>query len=721
MILRKKNVTTIQYILVADGSPIIAPFLPPNAFNNEVIDFVRRCPMDLLQFSSSLNFLEFCIRNNWYCGYDFTVFNADDYSTIKEILDSSKQIQFFFLNGNSKTHEKIFEDLQNDNPINRFFNFYNCVEPIIQGKNIIASADHFLSTIINQQNELFEYLKVTNLDISLSVSLDFKGFNEFDYFVPTRNNYFLVNNIIGNFHGSYKTDNKEAEIQKAKVEGEVANEKKHIFDRQLRFIKQINNLDFFFRLTYEKSLIKLASGIEAYLPPLIVVLPFHNPDLKELYSEKEIISFLQVEQTENYVNVVSLKSDLQRPMAFAGMRIIKNRVGYLDDVSFLHSSFSFSPVVRLPIKGKSIYRELSFFNPRLFPKIPDRKKIKKTIYDFGKKLKESTISKELEKLIKNRNGQIVAISDLPIEWTLIEDVPLSFTHDVCRLPETSLHGLMSFFANNHAFEYSIPADIVKRTLVVLGTDEDAFKVWHESTFELSEKLGFRVVKCNSLTDLKQSIEDFKPDLLIFDCHGDYDPVTRSTYLFIGQEKLDGDYVVKNEIYAPMIFLSACGTAPTYGTMNPIANAFFEAGSISVTSTYMPISVNSGSLLYLRLLGKLDYASQNAIHKNWLEFVSHVIRSSSINDAYLLALKKQPSLIYFNSNVKSLTESLQFTKRRKLYYNMDKEISSLTNDDRKYYSEVIPEYLMYSNMGRGDLILFECWKEEFSKKTTTNIS
>jgi len=719
MKLRRKSNTTIEYILVANGSPIISPILPPDAFDNDVIDFLKRCPLDLCQVIDSLDFLESYLRNLYSYAYDFHVFNIKDYDVVKEQISLSKQIQVFFLDGKSQSHLNLYNELNEHERECRFFYFYNETPKDLNHINVLNSPTSFIEILIKNQERILEFLQIKGINISPSVAIEYKDFNEFYAFIPTRLNYFLLNRVIGNFNSKSNHIDEEEIVAKQAVESRKANLNKHSFERQNQFIKQIKKVDFFCNISYQEKILKQVSGIEPILAPLIVVLPFHNPDLKDIYGDKEITSLLQVEQTENYINLVESRANPK--MVLAGMDIQRQRIKYLDDVSFLHSSFNFSPVVRLPMKGKSIYRELSFFRPQFFPNISiskNRRKLKKTITKFGDALQKSTLSSELQKVLQKRNGQIVAISDLPIEWTLVDGIPLSFTHDICRLPETSLHGLMSFYTSNQTFEYSIPTDIIKKTLVVLGTQEEAFKRWHKNVYDLSKREGFYVEACNTLTELKDIVKRIKPDFLIFDCHGGYDKETRSSFLHIGNDILTGEYIVKNDISAPIVFLSACGTAPTYGTNNPIANAFFQAGAISVTSTYLPISVDKGSILYLRILNKLSYAAGRTIHKNWLEFICHLIRTSSINDAYSLVLDKKEnidSIDFFNSNVHALTESLVFSKRRKLYLEMDKKLMNLTNSARQYYSEIIPEYLLYSNLGRGDLLLFDKWKNEHIDK------
>jgi len=711
MRIKSQSPTTIKYILIGNGSDMIAPFIPPEDIDNEVINFLMRSPIDLFQLYNPLQFFTLCISNELSLGYNFNVLFEKDFEKYQNIFKNKKQIQLFFLDGTKKAHINVYKNLKPNKQF-RFFYFYKS-PPELHDGDIVNNADEFVQKLIHAQKEIIRTFQITHYKNDTSVRLEFKDFNKFNYFTPTKNNYFLIERIIGNFGVAYNSEN---EIIKEKSSEALSHP--HSFHRQNHFIDQIKKIDNFISLHYAENIIKPVMGTEPILAPLIYISPFHNPDIKKNYGKNTLMNSFQIEQDKNYLHHHKVKDTANHlgEDQKAGMQLQIERVKYLDDIGFLHSSFRFSPIIRVPMKGKSIYRELSFFKPESFNIFNNKRirtKLKKTIIKFGKKLQEETISDEIKKLIKKRNGQIVAISDLPIEWLIIDNIPLAFTHDICRLPETSLHGLMSLYASNQRFEYSIPSNIIKRTLVILGTHEPEFKMWHTEVHNLSKNLSFKVVACNNLLDVKNAIHKHKPEFIIFDTHGGYDKETNSSFLYIGDEKLDGDYIVKNNISAPLIFLSACGTAPTYGTIHPIANAFFEAGSLSVTSTYLPITVNSGSLLYYRILYKLANAADKPLHKNWLEFVCHVSRSSAISDAFLIAYSKNKK---GNTNeiksfhAETLMETLYFHKRRKLYHELDKKLSQLTENNRLHFSLTIPEYLLYTHMGRSDLILFDSWKK-----------
>jgi len=715
MEIRRKNITAISYIQVSDYSEFNNSFLPPVEFNNEVIEFLKMVPVDLLQLSDSLEFLELCNRTLNQNSIDFSFFYTHSSTSLIDLLKTTSQLTLVFLDFSSEIHKSIFSEFKNSEKI--YFHFRNLNNFDLYANNTVLNHQDFVKLLIERQDSILKVLQLNSFKINPSVNLIYKDFNPFFYFIPTRNNYFLLNRIIGNF--AVSSDESIQEINKKnEEEAQKARKNQNSFERQHSYLSQINNIDFFQTISLKKGLIKLVTNIEPKMSPLILILPFNNPDIKGLYKNDDIIDLIQTEQTENYISNVTTKKRLS--MAIAGSHIVKERIAFLDNVSFLHSSFAFSPVLRLPIQGKSIYRELSFFRSLSFSSLSNplnRKKLRRSILQFGNKLSKKVLSPNLQDVIKKRDGQIVAITDLPIEWLTINNIPLIFTHDVCRLPETSLHGLMSIHAINKTFRFSITTDTITKTLVILGNDEDSFKFWHDRVYESSIKNGFAVRQCLSLKEVKHVIHTLKPEILIFDCHGGVDDESKTTFLKIGNEVLDGKFVIENEIYAPIVFISACGTAPTYGTYNIIANAFFEAGCLSVTSTYIPIAIDSGSFLYLRILEKLPFAIKQVIHKNWLEFICHIIRTSTLSETYLNIQKKYKISTdeFVKSNSKALLDSLVFSERRRLYSELDEHIQKLTSDKKLHYSETIPEFLLYSNLGRADLILFKDWEIAYTKK------
>jgi hypothetical protein len=460
------------------------------------------------------------------------------------------------------------------------------------------------------------------------------------------------------------------------------------------------------------------------LPILVLSFPFYNPtiygltkDNAKTKKEKIYSKVLSIEQSTDYLNYFEANSDEEKMLAEIALRTILNpKLKLLDGIAFLQASFNFSPTMRFPIIGKSIYRELSFFNPKnnFFSTSKSRKNKLQSIIKFGAKLSKLTIAKETKEYLGNRDGQILTISDLPIELLCLDSVPISFTHDVCRIHESNYQGTLNNYSANNRIQYSVNEDTLKNTLVILSADanendDHEFKASYETVKSSSKRLNFKYEYCRTISEISSAVEKHNPEILIFDCHGDIDEEKKTSYLVINGERLYGDDIVKHKIFAPIVFLSCCNSNPNYGYIHKIQDAFFQAGALTVTGTFLPISIQRGTIYYLRLLNLLNVEFNSKIHYNWLSFISQIIRSSILHEAYLksnIKLNREMTTEEKENLSQLLLQTHQFGKRRGIFQNlMDKGIK-LSDDLNITIEDTESEFLMYSHYGRPDLILLE---------------
>jgi hypothetical protein len=696
---RYKQMGDIQYTIVAERPNVLPSFMPPIDFHDsEVIEFLRKCPISLIQLIEPEAYYEIKKAMPVKDGYQLQFWYMDIINFIIENIVPKHKVQLFILN-------KIAEPVELVNKLRKIkdtVKFFHSIdsEVILSGDDIVTSPENFLEKIVLYRGDILTDMPAINPYTNYELMNRIK----FNYFDGTRNNYFMYNNAIGNFFVSeYNADYADETRRKdGRASSSDALKSMHSFKRQNSTLQHISEID---RL--EKSLINefKSRGINynSNLAPLILVAPFHNPDVKGMIPEG-LSELVLIEQLQNYISLAyGDKSDKDLSIAASFARL---RSEYLDAASYLHASFYFSPCLRLPMQGKSIYKELSFFG--IQRRIINEKKLKKVIANFSNSYQKRVLSKESEQFISNRDGQIVAITDLPIEWLLIEGVPLAFTHDICRIPETSLQGITSNYITASARVYTISRDILGKTLVIYGSSDEDFLSIQKFVDAKAVEFKYNTQRCNSIQEVEDAISRVKPEFIIFDCHGGFDKEDKSTYLQIGEEKLTCEIIVSRGITAPLIFLSACGTAPTYGTFKTVGNAFFEAGALSVTTTYLPVKIQSASTLYARILMNLENVSSIDMHKNWLEFISYIIRTSPIHEVYFKLYGHNEEEEVQHSLLNVLNKMLLFHERRTVYTVLDDLISNLNFNDKKHFANHIPEYLFYSVLGRADLILFDSW-------------
>ncbi len=714
MQLRPKNITSIRYILVSSDSPFVTPLLPPVSLaNNFVVDFIRQCPEDILQLHSPMDYHKLSTLS-FIGGYDFMV------TQYEHVLDfpNDNRLTLYFIDCDKGDWLRAHFKLSGKNNSLWYYCFFSNLGNVVKKVgNEISDPLGFLSEIVEQESQILGTLNVQLDSILPFVDTFWSDKIKYSLFSPSQTNFYKINALMGNYGidiSQYRTP--ELQI----LEQENANKNPEQWQRQSILVEQISDIDYFLKFLVKNKEIRLSTSNEPRYAPLILIFPFHNPSIKSLYGNSESIIPFLTEQTNNYISYTD------NPQLFIYVAdIIRQRLHFLDDVGALHGSFSKSPVIRMPLKGKSIYTDLSFVGPLSFgnmEKAKYRRKLKKLMTRIGNTISSKYMSPSLQSILENRNSQIVTISDLPIEWSRVNDVPLSFTHDICRLPETPMHAIMRHYTFNNLLSFSIPSEIIENTLVIFGCNQPMFQHWQKIANDSASELGFKTAKCLTLEGVKQQIHKHKPKLLIFDCHGEYDKDTKQTYLIIGNQRLTQDYIVNNNLHAPIVFISACGTTPTYSLVNPISNGFFETGSLSVTATYLPISIHGGSLIYVRLLQQLSMAAKQAIHKNWLNFVCHIIRTSVVHHMYLTlkTIGKITSDEYNDLNSKALVRSMHFEERAKLFKEIEKTINTIPPSEKNPFSTIIPEYLFYSVLGRADLILFDSWKENYEKKNEEEV-
>lgn len=505
------------------------------------------------------------------------------------------------------------------------------------------------------------------------------------------------------------------------------------FERQDKLVRQITKM-----MAIENQALypihKTQPTLDQVNAPLIITLPFTHKDMREWLKGVHIPEYTKVEKSLRYVlsqptnknytvdfRIEEENADVSfESLTAAYYYVYFHRGRFLDIVGQLHASYKFSPYLRLPFQGVEINRELSFVAPKISERLcnaKNKESLEKIMKQVGEKIVERSLSHDAQKMLRECAKQIVAITDLPIEWLPIDGVPLGFTHDICRIAEFPLEGNLMHYVINEVQKYRVPKDILKHTLVVYGTREEAFVYYQNKCDELAKRHGIATRSCANKQQFFDVVNEIKPELLVIDTHGSYDDTLHQSFLLMGDDKVYPQDIVDHQVAVPLVFLSACNTAPTYNMVNTLANGFVQSGSLAVTSSYLPLDVSESSTVYLRLLERLSVASCQSIHKNWLAFVSHILRTSYIHQAfynYYENTKRSIEEVAINGvNTQYLTRSMIFDCRRKVYEELLEgfDIEGI----HVKTSHKIPHYLMYTTLGRADLIDFESFHEDFDAR------
>lgn len=525
-----------------------------------------------------------------------------------------------------------------------------------------------------------------------------------------------------------------------------------VLERPLYIVNSIKAIDT--EHTYGLSLInsklfKTRSKRRYIYQPLILSLPYINKrhisqyfdfdSNSDIFDKHAFVRGLKCEQDSNNYTIPDIVNqttlDPRWKFSFGlGCGVKADRNNALDLTSSLHASMTLSPYFRGPATGKSVSYYLRYFDPENFMAMKNPKKIRKQMKLVGDAI-SNRLGSGIIDYLKTRDGALISISDLPIELANIDETPVFFKFDHCRILETSYGSQLSQFARfSFNIRYCIGTNLLDKALVVCLSPSDENIMSHfvaARTLALGGRLkNVKFAIAETIEELKKLIEDNKPELLILDTHGKNRYEQSDSVLTIGETYLTGEDIVKYGISAPLVILSACFTAPTHGYMNPIAQAFFEVGALSVLSTILPVKITSATVFYIRILNNLYMATQNSIHESWCDFISHNLRTSIWDDYEQEVIKKlRKSRTNFSRHSdwvmhrsKWQMKSLFFESRDESFKNLYNEIASTFNPDAREQvlailgrTQIVPEAYFYTLLGRADLIKFLSFTEKSNSK------
>jgi hypothetical protein len=700
----------IQYLIIDDQESIVQ-----NEFYCTAFDFLRRLPKSLIQFVDPEHYFIFTNGVNALLGHNIFEASSEIIKRENGVQTLLTYISYFnkdivrvlIINGDidREAHIKV-QELIDRMPIAYYF--------IIDGESEVIEEIYHSDNRIRDEEDLISYLKRDWSRIN-DLLFEFRGdrlpdkFTHYNWisnpnyqFNVSQSNHFILNQIIGNnWHGNL--EDKEAPTDK----------------RIAQLISQIESIDTCYK-TFRK--IGYPTPIDPLNQPIILLAPFHSPVARQMYSartqtrdEKRILKLYSSEQDIDYRISIAYEQEPspdEENVTKVVLYKLSQDLKFLDCLGFLHASFTSSPVLRLPIIGQSINTDLSHLFGTFKNKVAAVRKIRK----IGGIIKEKMLRDEFSELLKSRNGQIVAISDLPIEWVSLDGTfPLSFTHDVCRIPQFNINALANNYIQHTRNNFSIKNSILSKTLVIqCASERDVNMIQHFKYLEpLQAQLGFTLVKCKTVEEIKNAVDKYDPDLLIFDCHGNYDRQKSESYLVIDAENrvfLKGEDIVENEITAPLVFISACSTHPNYGFSKHLTDAFCEAGAHSVTATYLPIAMNEATIIIGRLLNNLRFLPDDVMHNNWLSFIGHLFRSAAVFEM-LNKLRKNGKIGKYDASKigRIISNLLLFHKRTSVFEEIITYLQKENPDLKVDFSLLDNEWLSYTTIGRPDLLFFENWE------------
>ena len=227
------------------------------------------------------------------------------------------------------------------------------------------------------------------------------------------------------------------------------------------------------------------------------------------------------------------------------------------------------------------------------------------------------------------------ISDAPLEWMRVSDVPLGLLFDVSKIPTMPGNLLIGHCV---APPMRIAANQLTKILVLRTfADGDPLKYFVENAIrgfikdDLVEKVNLKYVDVTSEDELVEAISVFDGAIVIFDGHGGFENTHGVGTIIVGGEPIEVWNLRSRCRLPPIVIFSACDTHPLDGSHGSCANAAFALGATTVLATSMPVdgrlaAIFIGRLIY-RIVEFIPLAIRSREVMTWREVISGMLRMS----------------------------------------------------------------------------------------------
>lgn len=239
---------------------------------------------------------------------------------------------------------------------------------------------------------------------------------------------------------------------------------------------------------------------------------------------------------------------------------------------------------------------------------------------------------------RNTQWGVKIVSDAPLEWLPIDDLPLGLHMDVSRLSATPGDVLLRQLTRHEPIRLAISdfADVLVVSAIAAG---DRLDLIHKALAELepnyAERLNVRFVRVTTEQEFVEAINDFKGPLMIFDGHGSH-PHDGLGHLLVGDDQVDFWRLRGRVRLPPIVVLSACDTQAAARSSASVANGLLHLGARTVLATLLPIGGFEGAAmvgrLITRLAGFLPIASRSLGRVvMWSEVIGGMLRMQFLFD------------------------------------------------------------------------------------------
>jgi hypothetical protein len=266
------------------------------------------------------------------------------------------------------------------------------------------------------------------------------------------------------------------------------------------------------------------------------------------------------------------------------------------------------------------------------------------------------------------SAPVIFYSDLPYEWTMLDNWPVCLTRPVSRIPIGFSHWDVLAAALEHEaiIDTKRPEKVLVFTLIeehdpVRG-DSDAFA---SSSMHLGQHYTYATPKTAS--EFAEILSKTDADIVVLDAHGGYDAERDELCIELAGKPVDIEELLPPIRVPPVWILSACHTSVTGAMKGCFVRALLRHGAVSVVASLSRVDAFIASIFVGRLLTDIFNPPRPEAYRTFHEvfFVTQ----------YTTALLYDPLLPFFrlakkDQEVKArlgavLTEFFNWTRGREL--------------------------------------------------------
>lgn len=280
------------------------------------------------------------------------------------------------------------------------------------------------------------------------------------------------------------------------------------------------------------------------------------------------------------------------------------------------------------------------------------RKLASTFAEVQARLAKAVGPDLLSVIARSRTG-VKLVADVPLEWLPIGDLPLMLRKDVSRITTTPGNLQTGMLARSELIH--LDARAFQEILVVSAIDQDdpiadvLLDMMADWAPMYEGKVTLRIVKIATREELVAALNAFHGAVMIFDGHGGHDQTAGVATLRIGTIDVS-IWDLRSQIRVPpVVILSACDTQAADRSHATTANAFLNAGAITVLGSLLPIDARDSAMFIARFIWRLAEFLPSITGKHgravlWSEVMAGMLRLHLVFD--LLRPLVQQGLINF---------------------------------------------------------------------------